>query len=188
MAISINFVTGSEFSVKIWLIESNIAKRLEDRFYDKSSKCLDLSDNSWKPAFYCSGIIIRGVRAGDKPGDKQFAWSENPGKSASAFSFSFLRVDQLFSRFPYDYEAGFIFHPHLKTPKAKKIFKVLCAFPIDGATNLRYGIDGCGHTDEFPVTSRSCDSQDITTFEKWLSVFKYSLHTSPDQQQKFSRI
>lgn len=159
-------------------ITSNITEILKDRFNDNSSECLDPSDNSWKPAFQCSGIIIRGVRTGNKYGDKRFAWNKNPRENVSAFSFVFLRKDQLFSQFPKDYVAGFILYPHLRTPKVKKIFKALCAFPFDGASEKRYGTDGCGYTNYFPDTSRSCDSQDITTIEKWLSVYSYTVRNS----------
>lgn len=107
----------------------DIAQKLIDRYNDVRDECTDENNNT-KPAFECSGLIIRFVaNVGD--GQQKYAWSKKKSNvRKNAFSASFLRRDQQFSEFPQGYDSGFIYYPHWQTPSNKYSYPVYCAFPI----------------------------------------------------------
>lgn len=149
----------------------NVAHRLLKRFNDVRYECID-SHQHRKPAYECSGLMIRGLAHIGGPNQKH-AWSKKQSnKRRNAFSVAFLRKDQLFNRFPHDHESGYILYPHLKTPHGKNIYSVFCAFPLDGHTDYRSGRHGCGPLPQDKTgLSRHCDTQGVTTIKKWISHY-----------------
>lgn len=146
--------------------DEDIAKELTNRFNDDSTECVD-TQNDTQPIYKCSGIIIRGFKSYSN--DTKFVWSLKPAdREKNSFSFGFLRKDHPFSRLGKGYDAGFILYPHLSTPQQKNTQKVLCGFPIDARTDMRYE-RGCGlRRNDTTEISRPCDAQNVTTYEQWL--------------------
>lgn len=151
------------------------AKRIEDRFYDKRTECFN-RNNAKKPAYQCSGILIRGVKDGHSP-----AWRMKPGNAQrTSFSVAFLREDTPFDSMPFNYNTGFIIYPHLSTPKKKNSYRVYCSLVVDGWTDGREGRHGCGKSQSDTTgTSRHCDAQGITSFNKWKTHYN-SIMTGPN--------
>lgn len=141
---------------------TNIANDLKARYNDSTKIC-----SGDKPAYQCSGILIRGINQANK---LPHAWSLKPeNKQKESFSFAFLRHDQPFSSFPRGYDSGIIMFPQLKTPAGKNTYKVYCAFPTDGGTDARTG-HGCGTYNNDPMSDH-CDKVGITTYDAWVSNF-----------------
>ncbi|MCQ2999640.1 hypothetical protein NLO98_07710 [Pseudomonas syringae] len=136
-----------------------VARDLQRHYYDTRPHCGD----DTKPAFQCSGILLRATRATE---DYHF-WDPVPGHTGAGFSY--LRSDSKFKRF-YSHSAGFIFFPSLEAPAGKFSVSVLCSFPIDGNTVIR-GQPGCAHSYAFPVESKPCNTQGITTAEQWYAHY-----------------
>jgi len=137
--------------------EDDIEKRLKSR-YNSLKKC-----KNGKPAFQCSGIMMRGVNNKLK---LKYAWNmKDMNKQKHAFSLAYLRRDQKFSSFPKDYDSGFIVYPHSKTPRKKNTYKVYCSFPMDGYTDYRAG-HGCGKYNG-DIMSNHCARQNIKSFVEW---------------------
>lgn len=150
----------------------NISHRLLKRFNDVKSKCYD-SHHHKKPAFQCSGLMIRGV-SGVGSAERKHAWDkQQKNRDKNAFSMAYLRKDQIFHGFPFGHDSGFIIYPHLKTPKGKNKYDVLCAFPLDAYTDSRNGKHGCGPSRDDPSgKSGHCDKQGITTLKKWIVQYE----------------
>jgi len=141
----------------------DIAKRLKKRYNSVKEKCSSRGKD--RPAYECSGIMIRGVN-----NNVQLAWGmKDMNKQKDGFSLAFLRKDQVFSKFPFNYDSGFIIYPHLKTPKKKNTYKVFCSFPMDGWTDAREG-HGCGKSGG-DVLSSHCHKQNIKSYNDWKSHF-----------------
>ncbi|MDG6403624.1 hypothetical protein QCD79_26755, partial [Pseudomonas quasicaspiana] len=136
-----------------------VVEDLRRRYNDVRHDCGD----GTKPAFQCSGILLRATRA---TGDYHF-WNPVPG--SSGIGFSYMRADSKFKRF-YKNSAGFIFYPDLEKPAGRLSVDVLCVFPLDGATGFR-GQPGCGESTVYPLESRPCNSQGITTAEQWYTHY-----------------
>lgn len=124
--------------------------------------------------------MIRGV--GELNSQLKHVYSKkDTNKRKNAFSLAFLRKDQLFSRFPRGYESGFIIYPHLKTPKGKNEYDVLCAFPVDANTEARYGKHGCGASfDDKTGESKHCNDQNIKSIKKWILHYKTVMKRNPN--------
>ena len=95
-----------------------------------------------------------------------------------AFSFAYLRRDIKFPRMVTGYNAGFILYPHLKTPPHKSKQRVLCSYPVNGASAFRED-RGCGRPlPEFDETGSGsgapCHIQNITTASQWLENYNSS--------------
>lgn len=154
------------------MYEAHIARMLTNRYNDKTLKCVDQKKNE-HPAFACSGILIRGVR--DIPNTLEYPWMfKKRNKDKNSFSMAFLRRDAPFSTFPSGYDSGFIIFPHLKTPRIKNTYQVFCAFPVDGHTDGRAGLHACGKSqrkDDPNGSSDHCDTQGITTYNKWIKHY-----------------
>lgn len=154
----------------------DMVQELTQRFNDNKTECIDERKNE-HPAYMCSGILIRGI-SDIRNNKTTFAWNFKPGnRKRKSFSVAFLRKDTAFSRFPTDYDSGFILYPHLKTPTNKNTYEAYCAFPLNGNTNARKGKYGCG---QFPGdrtgSSKSCDAQGITSFSKWKAHYYNCCH------------
>lgn len=90
--------------------KENIAQILEDRYNDDVMMCED-DHGQKKPAYQCSGIIIRAVH--EDYHVTSHAWSlETQFRMKKSLSFAFLRKDAPFSQFPNGgYDSGFIIYP-----------------------------------------------------------------------------
>lgn len=117
-----------------------------------------------KPAFLCSGVILRGTQESSD----YHSWNPRPGNTG--VSFSYLRKDANFSHLAVSTDNGFIFYPVLGAPSGKDHMSVLCSFPIDGYTSIR-AQPGCGESTSYPVVSKRCQSQGITTAAQWKDHF-----------------
>lgn len=148
------------------IISAKIDETLMKRYNSDVTKCYS-SKKQETPGYECSGLVIRGIRNGK--GGLKYAWSLNRlYKKKGAFSFAFLRRDQFFTRFPRDYEAGFILYPLSDIPRKKSSYKVYCAFPLDANTDARAG-HGCGeHLPDRSESSKHCDVLHVTSLKKWI--------------------
>lgn len=139
----------------------NTAAALAARYTDIRIDC----GNASKPAFLCSGILFRGTIHSPL----YHAWNPSPiAVEKGGVSFSFLRADSQFRQIDSTYDHGFIFYPILSMPAGKQHIEILCVFPIDGATFDR-DKPGCGAHRDYPLQSKRCQSQGITTAEQWLA-------------------
>ncbi|WP_233234224.1 hypothetical protein [Bordetella sp. LUAb4] len=130
-------------------------------------------DNSFnfdynRPAFLCSGIIIRTAASG--PGFN--SWDVPPkslsGIDAGAVSFSWIRMDSTFTDLG---DSGFTLLPALGqySDSTKMKMTVLCAFPLDGWTYDRNN-KGCGYAP--PYTSGDvCQKHGVTTGAAWAAQY-----------------
>lgn len=140
---------------------AGVAAELERRYRDTRDDCGAAS----KPAFLCSGIILRGTEASTSFD----AWNPSPTSVTSGgVSFTYLRSDYKVKRLAYTYDSGFIFHPILSNPPGKLFIEIMCFFPVDGDSNGRLN-GGCGAHKEHPTISMSCEEQNpiIDTAAKW---------------------
>ncbi|MBL0667043.1 hypothetical protein JD488_10020 [Aeromonas jandaei] len=116
-----------------------------------------------RPAFLCSGVLFRATN----PDTSYNSWDPSPASVKSGgVSFSYLRKDAKFNRLAYGYLNGFALYPYSFAPDGKNTdLDLLCAFPIDAATNNRSEA-GCGrhvdYSDSYP-----CQVQGIFTPERW---------------------
>lgn len=138
------------------------AEALNKRYADTVPDCNGAS----KPAFLCSGVIIRTTTYSDQ----YDSWNPSPtAVRLGAVSFAYLRKDSKFSRMPWNGGNGMLLYPIFGAPKDKIDLDVLCSFPIDGWSDDRSG-NRCG---EYPgyATSVPCEQQGITTAEQWLDIY-----------------
>lgn len=63
---------------------------------------------------------------------------------------------------------GFIFYPVLARPPGTLQIEILCAYPSDGATQLR-DKPGCGAHPYAPDRSRRCQTIGVTTAQQWIA-------------------
>lgn len=132
---------------------------LRARYFDKRTDCGRPSI----PAFVCTGVIFRATI----PSPVYKSWEPSPrAVQSGGFSFSFLRADAKFKRLVRYENNGFIVYPPLSTPAGKEKVNVLCAFPVDGATDTRAD-QGCGASNQATSNSNVCHTQGITTGEQW---------------------
>ncbi|MGY4525525.1 halovibrin HvnA [Pseudomonas sp. TE21394] len=145
-----------------------VAAALHARYIDTRENCGADS----KPAFLCSGILLRGTERSDSFDP----WNPSPNSVRNGgVSFTFVRSDYKVKRPPKNYASGFIFSPILNPagevalPPEKLKYQVLCFFPVDSHSSARPN-GGCGPHPNFPVESVSCELQRpaITTDEQWL--------------------
>lgn len=144
---------------------------LENEYASTVENC----GNGNAPAFLCSGLLIRGTVASSE----YHSWDPSPDSITSGgVSFSWLRKDSKFNKLAYGYVNGYILFPQQYAPQGKIPLSVLCAFPIDGATDQRTDA-GCG---EYTGHSESvaCQTQNIDTADEWYQHYiKYnSSHAS----------
>ena len=128
-----------------------------------------------KPAFLCSGIMIRVTSTSHD----YHTWDPSPNSiSRQGISFVYLRKD---IKAHIDYvgkTSGIIYFPGLMQPSWKGLAEIKCAFPIDGWTSTRS--DSCGNDSLYPDGSNSCQSQDINTADAWYNHFV----SIPDEENK----
>lgn len=146
------------------------AERLTRRYHGTRPNC---GANS-KPAFLCTGIVLRATRALPP---SEYAYK--PNKEAlitGSSSFDFLRSDSNNLVMSNHYTSGFIFYPVLDAPADKTKVQVLCYFPLDGNSNAR-DQEGCGTYAKYGAISSPCTDQGIKTAEQWFERFKADVNT-----------
>jgi hypothetical protein len=149
-------------------IGDSVARNLTSRYNNQAASCVGPS----APAFLCSGVTFRITET--NPAFDPWTHS-NFSRTTGAVSFAWVRSDVKFTKtVNWAGKNGFIFYPVLGTPAGKEKVEVVCYFPWDGATFYRStpGGLGCGesvNTYPFPVASRPCRDQGITTAEQWLA-------------------
>lgn len=112
------------------------AADLTKRYFDTKRDC----GSSSRPAFLCSGVIIRGTRWSPS----YHSWDPSPNSiKDGGISFSYLRADSKFDKLAFGYNNGVIFYPIFGAPKDKMDPEYICAFPLDAATDARTD-HGCG--------------------------------------------
>lgn len=147
----------------------DIVKRLKTRYNDTPLICVD-SANSVRPAYECSGLLIRGVDFNKT--EMKYPWSKKYTDKTDALSYAFLRTDQNFSWLGNGYGSGFIINPELKIASQANKLNVFCTFPINAITKYRAGAHGCGQSyKDTPGTSRECHTQGINSLPKWISHY-----------------
>lgn len=123
---------------------------------------------SGRPAFLCSGIMIRVAT----PGSTWNVWDLSPDdRRSNGVSFSYIRRDSKFSDLG---ESGYTVFPlfgQYASPTKKHTMQVLCAFPRDAWSNWR-GLSGCGASQRFPNESGMCQEQGIHTAQQWIAHYR----------------
>lgn len=151
---------------------ATVAEHLQERYDDAVADCRkDADDPNPLPAVLCSGILLRTVNRGAG----YDIWNPNMANAQpQGVSFSWLRKDHALGTLARGYYTGFIILPHFYADSPGDGYTqltVLCAFPVDGATDTRNSPerDGCG-----PSTiagTGSCQALGITTSAQWMARF-----------------
>jgi hypothetical protein len=142
---------------------NTIAQQLNENYNNRASDC----GSSQRPAFLCSGIMLRGTT----PSDAYHSWNPSPSSQESGgVSFSYLRKDSKYKELAYDYVNGFIFRPYDYESDDKIHPEILCSFPLDGHSFSR-DEKGCGQHIDFPEESKACQSQGVITTSQWKNHF-----------------
>ncbi|MBC3774839.1 hypothetical protein [Pseudomonas sp. SWRI99] len=140
-----------------------VAERLNSRYNNFSYNC------SGKPAYYCSGVIVRTT------GAKASYHSWNPSPTAvqkEGVPFSFLRKDLGITTLAWGDLHGFIFKDFATAERLGTYpISLLCSFPIDGVSWYRNGLGGCGPHESYPTSSRSCPEEGVNTMGQWKTHF-----------------
>ncbi len=156
---------------------AEVAANLEKRYRDTRDNCGAAS----KPAFLCTGLILRGTEA-----STEFdPWNPSPTSIRNGgVSFSFLRSDYNMKRLAYTYNSGFVFYPILNTPPGKLLIEILCFFPVDGSSNARPE-GGCGEHPRYPTVSKSCETQTpvVDTAAKWAAKYREDAAAGKDNRE-----
>jgi len=146
------------------------AQTAADLTQNYSHKAIDCG-SSTKPAFLCSGVLLRGTNTFST---SYHSWDPSPTSVESGgVSFSYLRIDSKYSKLAYSYNNGFIFFPFFNAPDNEGIdtdIDIMCSFPIDAATESRAD-KGCGASYVYPTQSGPCQEQDIFTADEWYSHY-----------------
>lgn len=148
------------------------ANKLNLRYADKPEIC----DNN-TPAYYCSGVILRGVADGNFD-----PWNPSPSATAlGAQSFSFVRDDanmkQTFV------PSGYILATPADAVKQSKPVRYLCIYPYNAGTSAMTPLGkGCNAaaTTQLPADAdlSTCASKNATTVDSWLAYIKTSAQCS----------
>ena len=128
----------------------------------------DCGDDS-RPAYMCSGVMLRATN----PTTAYHFYSISPASLANGgVSVSYLRKDAKFASFYAQRTSGFIFdNTAFDKGSNRKPLKVLCAYPIDGAS-LRRTDSGCGDYELTKAVETFCSQMGITTAEQWLELYQ----------------
>ncbi|WP_242209467.1 MULTISPECIES: hypothetical protein [unclassified Pseudomonas] len=147
------------FDVKDQQFGQLVAERLNAHYNNLSNNC------NGKAAYYCSGVIVR--TTGAKPA--YHAWNPSPKAiEKNGVPFSYLRKDLGITILAWGDLHGFIFKDFATAERLETFpISLLCSFPTDAASWYRAGTGGCGPHSSYPITSRSCPEEGVTTLEQW---------------------
>lgn len=122
-----------------------------------------------RPAFECSGLLIRGTENSDKFN----AWNPSPASQKSGgVSMSYLRKDAEYKDLGLLKSNGFVLKPNDFIEPGQRKTNVLCLFPIDAWTDDR---SDAGCADNSTTTNRVeqiCQNVNIKTAEEWLKDYR----------------
>ena len=140
----------------------NVSQNLTSRYQDVRVNC---GKNSM-PAFLCRGVILRST----VPSNDYSSWNPSPhSQNSGGVSFTFLSKDVKFKRSGVWPKKWFYFLPRpVQAAPAHRQIEILCAYPTDGATQLR-DKPGCGAHPYAPDRSRRCQTIGVTTAEQWIA-------------------
>lgn len=153
----------------------SIARLLTLQYHDTSKDCGSPS----RPAYMCTGVMLRATN----PSTAFAFYSVSPASQAGGgISISYLRKDAKFESLYAKRNSGFIFdNAAFDEGAGFEPLKVLCAYPIDGAS-LRRTHSGCGDYELTPAVERFCDQMGVTTAEQWFALYR-SEQTYPQGAQ-----
>lgn len=149
--------------------------------YDNST---DLDPD--RPAFLCSGIIIRTATNDAANPPKYYSWSLAPSsvdgtgpqhEGEGGISFSWIRRDTTFIDLGASgYTLYPLFGPYNAHDSSKIVLKVICAYPFDAWTNFRDN-KGCGagtdpNTHQAVPGGGNCQDQGILTYQAWVAHYQ----------------
>lgn len=146
------------FSNEINLTDSAVAQKLNSRMNDYSSEC------NAKPAYYCSGIVIRSNEG------EGYTWKLSiKGKEKEKIAFSYIRND-ITNATKSIFSWNIIGYGIILKPAAQESYSTRCIFPIDGSSSSRKD-HGCGDKD-FGLTridedNSNCKLKGVSTAEEW---------------------
>lgn len=135
-----------------------------------------------RPAFLCSGVILRVT----KKSDKYRVWDPSPiSRERGGVAFSYLRADSKFQTFAWGFNNGYVFYPKFSTPANKLSINVVCMFPMDSWDWHRDVL--CGSViledNKYKNASRPCQSQGIVNSDQWVSHWNQSVSGNPHLEQ-----
>lgn len=141
-----------------------VAERLNSRYNNISNNC------SGKPAYYCSGVIVR--TTGAKP--SYHSWNPSPTAiNKKGVPFSYLRKDLGITTLAWGDLHGFIFKDFATAERLGTYpINLLCSFPTDGGSWNRAETGGCGAYNTYPTNSRSCPEEEVDTLAKWITHYR----------------
>lgn len=150
--------------------QQNVGNEVQDALNQSYANISTDCGSSSRPAFLCSGVLIRGT---DAYSSSFHSWDPSPSSQTSGgVSFSYLRKDSKFSKLAYGYNNGFIFYPYFNAPEGKDTnIDIMCSFPIDAASENR-GDKGCGSSAAYPQASGNCQAQGIYTAAQWYEHYQ----------------
>lgn len=140
-----------------------VAAAIQARYDDETNLTCNGSDTA--PSFLCSGVILRSTAYpfNGHVWDPKGPSNPKPG----GISFSWMRRDAQFNKVSHRYTQGYILIPVLEyAGRPFRNMEVLCAFPIDAATDERTG-RGCGAHNDYPSNSGPCQAQGIVDAVQW---------------------
>lgn len=149
-------------------IGTDTAKLLQLMYQDTRKDCGDVS----KPAHLCSGVLLRAT----SPSTAYRFYSLSPASiTRGGVSASYLRKDAKFQNLAFGMTSGFVFDNVLVNPQDHVDHRILCSFPVDGATDRRTTLAGCGdyvlNGNSGDVVETYCDQMGITTAEQWVKRY-----------------
>ena len=145
-------------------VGSDTAQLLNMMYADTRQDC----GSATRPAFLCSGVIFRATT----PSTAYQFYSISPNAQArQGVSAAYLRKDAKMNRLPWFLESGFIFDTVMDNPADHQDYKVLCAYPIDAASDNR-GQNGCGDSSLTSAVEKFCDQIGVQTSEQWVADYR----------------
>lgn len=142
--------------------KDHIATDLHDRYQQTDRDC-----GGSKPAFMCSGILMRGA----KPDAKHAPWvPSSDAEDAGGFPFSFLRTDAKFK--DTKYSDGVVFYPSDKAPADRLKIQYRCGYPMRSESMDRKD-DRCGiRPGKGANETQPCQKQKVLSGSEWVDKFK----------------
>lgn len=182
--LSVIFLSTNSYAkhVKSYNIQTT-GQQIADYMNSNYQKTVENCGSATRPAFLCSGVLFRATN----PDTTYNSWDPSPSSNSSGgVSFSYLRKDAKFTKLAYGYLNGFVFSPYSYAAEGKNTnIDILCMFPIDADSNARAD-KGCGANSNYPSVSDSCQSQNITTADEWISHYNSTTGNKHQHQCGFS--
>lgn len=135
---------------------AEVAEHLQRRFDAKLDDC----GSATRPAFLCSGILMRSTEYSAT----YHSWIPNPNTAPWGISFSWLRQDSDFDE-NYPSDNGFIVYPRFYADDGNyDLLTVRCAFPFDAWTGAPDRCNTSGHPG-------LCQKHGVTNAFQWIAKY-----------------